>query len=119
MNLESSGGESDLGSNGMRVEDFISLIEIPDTNNGSVVYNGENIYLQQQAYCLNDGVYAACGKDVAGNVYEIRWNTTIAWDDACEAFKKGDETQESFVEEESNACDWDNPYSIELIESAE
>ena len=28
MNLESSYGESDLGSDGMRVEDFISLVEI-------------------------------------------------------------------------------------------
>lgn len=30
MNLESSNGESELGSNGMRVEDFISLVNIPE-----------------------------------------------------------------------------------------
>ena len=117
MNLESSYGESDLGSDGMRVEDFISLVEIPDDSHGTVNHNGITIYLTQDAYCFNDGVYAAAGKDVAGNVYEVRWNTTQAWDDACEAAKNGDIT--GFVEDESHACDWDEPYQVELVESAE
>lgn len=37
MNLESSCGESDLGSDGMRVEDFISLVEIADINDAKNV----------------------------------------------------------------------------------
>ena len=119
MNLESSSGESDLGSNGMRVEDFISLVAFPDTDNGTLAHNSEVIYLQQPAYWLADEVYAATAKDVAGNTYEVRWTTTIAWDDACEAVKGGDETLLAFVEDEGNACDWDSPSSIELIESAE
>lgn len=116
MNLESSGGESDLGSKGMRVEDFISLVAFPDTDNGTVAHNGEDIYLQQPAYWLADGVYAATAKDVAGNTYEVRWYTTSAWDDACEAVKSGDETLLAFAEDEGNACDWDSPYSVEMTE---
>ena len=37
MNLESSYGESDLGSDGMRVEDFISLVEIADIDDSTNV----------------------------------------------------------------------------------
>ena len=33
LNLEVSGGESDCGSDGQPVEDFISLVEITDINN--------------------------------------------------------------------------------------
>ena len=117
INLENSGGESDCGSDGQTVEEFIFLVEIPDDSHGTVNHNGITIYLTQDAYCFNDGVYAAAGKDVAGNVYEVRWNTTQAWDDACEAAKNGDIT--GFVEDESHACDWDEPYQVELVESAE
>lgn len=119
MNLESSSGESDLGSNGMRVEDFISLVAFPDTDNGTLVHNSEVIYLQQPAYWLADGVYAATAKDVAGNTYEVRWYTTSTWDDACEAVKSGDETLLAFVEDEGDACDWDSPYSVEMTEMAD
>ena len=117
LNLENSDGESDLGSDGQAVEDFISLVEIPDDSHGTVNHNGITIYLTQDSYCFSYGVYAAAGKDVAGNVYDVRWNTTLAWDDACEAAKNGDIT--GFAEDDSNACDWDSPYSVELIESAE
>ena len=120
INLENSGGESDMGIYGgqpQEVEEFIFLVEIPDDSHGTVNHNGITIYLTQDAYCFNDGVYAAAGKDVAGNVYEVRWNTTQAWDDACEAAKNGDIT--GFVEDESHACDWDEPYQVELVESAE
>ena len=37
MNIESSYGESDLGSDGMRVEDFISLVEIADIDDSTNV----------------------------------------------------------------------------------
>lgn len=117
INLENSGGESDTGSDGQAVEYFISLVEIPDDSYGTVKHNGVIIYLTQVAFCFNDGIYAAAGKDAAGNVYEVRWYTTQAWDDACEAAKNGDIT--GFAEDDSNACDWDSPYCVELIESAE
>ena len=61
------------------------------------------VYLTQRAYVDNAGsevVYHAAGVDSKGRKYLITWGVI----DAC---ADGDE---------SNACDWDNPVSVELID---
>ncbi len=86
-------------------------------DHGAVTFNGIEIDLTQEAYCNNAGQYLAAGKDDAGNTYLVEWETTKAWDDAQEAARNGDCS--AWAEDESNACDWDDPIDVRLIESAE
>ena len=76
--------------------------------------NGNVINLTQDAYIYADGVYKAAGVDNAGNIYEVTWATTKAWDDAQIDFKKTGEIA-GWMEDESNACDWSSPIDVKLI----
>jgi len=85
---------------------------------GKVSFNGIEIILTQQAYCNNEGQYLASGKDAAGNIYQVEWQTTKAWDDAQELARTTGEV-DAFAEDESNACDWSSPVDVKLVESAD
>lgn len=81
---------------------------------GRVEHKGKTLTLMQDAYCDNYGTdggvrYYASARDAAGNIYRIAWDTTAEWDDM------DPEDQD----DESNACAWDNPASVELIEEVE
>ena len=106
-----------------------------ELDNGTVEHEGKTIYLIQQAYA--DGIgedihYDASGVDIDGNVYHVRWETTEAWDNAVaeyaaerrdydEAHAQGRSTEypecPTLLDDESNACDWDNPSSVTLHEA--
>ena len=88
-------------------------------DHGIVTFGGVEITLTQEAYADNHGssvAYYAEGEDQAGNVYKVRWCTTDAWDEAQQAAKEG---LGEWPDDESGACDWDNPVDAVLIESAE
>ena len=95
--------------------------------NGSVMHGSTEIALTQQAYVENSargGVqYQAVGIDQQGNQYMVVWDTTQAWDDAQEAYhaamRNGGNPDAGILGDESNACDWEAPVSIKLIETAE
>ena len=97
-----------------------------EKTNGHVMKGSTKIALTQQAYVENYGAgvcYYAAGIDQQGNVYQVAWDTTQAWDDAQEAYhtalRNGDNPDAGMLDDESNACDWDEPLSIRLIEAAE
>ena len=84
------------------------------------------IHLTEQAHVSNYGTdggvrYYANGVDDSGNRYKIAWDTTPAWDAACEALRNGEEPAEDApdVEDESNVCDWNEPADITLTHSAD
>ena len=86
-------------------------------------YNGTEITLTEDASADNyraDGrvQYTAMGTDAAGNRYYITWDTTDEWNEAQDEWVATEEDQ-SYLQDESNACDWDNPVSVELREAAE
>lgn len=67
-------------------------------------HNGKTITLIQDAYAdggIDHTYYTAAAEDADGNQYQVNW--TITHPD----FES--------LEDESEACDWDNPSSIELI----
>lgn len=65
-------------------------------------------------YNTDGGVqYTATGKDNKGNRYLITWNTTEEWNNA-QIDDEGDPV-DSWREDESYACDWDNPESVVLM----
>ena len=86
---------------------------------------GVVITLTQHAYARNHGtdggvVYIATGIDAAGNVYEVTWLTTADWDQwQVDYAESGYTDMPAGADDESNACDWDCPASIKLIEAAE
>jgi len=109
---------------------------------GTVNFEGKTYKLEQQAYVENykDGVaYFARATDENGDEYEVIWLTTTAWDNAQEydQLQREQEAVERFghdfsdekaerlaeleemalpsIEDESNACDWDNPYLVNSI----
>ena len=121
MNLESSYGESDLGSDGMRVEDFISLVEIADIddstnvdvevmlNHGFVVVRFEhNNTKYSLSACLNRNEDGEIIAEVDAN------DTGMAWGNC------GDGNGEAFeVFGEESAFEWFMKQiadSVEIIE---
>lgn len=94
--------------------------------NGSINTNGIEIALCQSAVAENHGVgvrYFAQGVDLEGNIYQVAWDTTQAWDDADlraqESLKSGEEldaADAALLSDASNACEWDKPVSITLID---
>lgn len=75
------------------------------TQYGTVDYNGETLILDRNAEATNaatGGVeYVAKALDSEGNAYQINW-------DIRDDFKNGD------IEDEGEACDWDNCTVTEL-----
>ena len=92
-----------------------------------VNYAGHTYTLQQDAYADNYGTdgavrYYAHATDNDGNDYTVRWNTTPEWDEAqAEAERIAKQYEPStapsyeypaLLDDESNACDWDNPVDV-------
>ena len=85
-------------------------------NYGTVEFKGTIYALTQDAYCDNYGTdgavrYYASAVDASGNKYLVAWETTQAWNEAQELYKQTNEVS-GFIEDESNACDWDNPIEV-------
>ncbi|MFA5099470.1 MAG: hypothetical protein WC547_01115 [Candidatus Omnitrophota bacterium] len=87
-------------------------------------FNGIEITLTTEASAENYGtngsvVYTADGVDSNGNKYSVTWNTTAEWNEANEegVDEDGDPVN-SYCNDESNACDWDNPESVTMTHEA-
>ena len=81
--------------------------ETAATQNGTATFDGVVYALCQQAYIDNYGTdggvrYYATAIDADGNKYKVTWET-IEYDDG------------HVSDDESDACDWDNPISVDLI----
>lgn len=113
-----------------------------DKEHSTVEHEGKTLYLLGQARICesNDEWYAdkyqADAIDADGNAYRVYWQTTKEWDEACEytnmetyiaqckrqheevsqedmdRFAELDAKTLPDVNDESNACNWDNPHSI-------
>ena len=84
---------------------------------GTVEHNGVELALTQQAYVNGtDGAvrYYAAAIDTDGNDYRVEWDTTARWD-AAEAAYKTDPANNDAPEDESLACDWNNPVEITAL----
>ena len=81
---------------------------------GKVEFEGKEYALAQNAHLSpcsgEEDTYIASAVDVEGNQYKITWEFT---DDAHEAIENNNE---AFLEDESNMCDWENPYEVQRIE---
>jgi len=83
--------------------------------NGTVTMDGLTVALIQQAYDSGGVQYKASAIDTSGNIYIVTWATIDGWDD----HKCGEDGNcvvadcNGWCEDESNACDWDNPISIQ------
>lgn len=105
---------------------------------GAVKKKGVEYILTQQAYADNYGadgevIYKAMAEDEEGNEYRVIWETTTEFDEAQELHSlENDEdltdeeierkeeliengVKSCYCEDESNACDWDNPVSISRV----
>jgi RecJ-like exonuclease len=104
--------------------------DIMNKNFGKATFNGIEYVLQQDAYVDNYGTdgeirYYAAAKDAQGNEYMVTWGTSEDWNNASEEWKNICKEYEpksapeyecpAILQDESNACDWDNPINVELI----
>lgn len=83
---------------------------------GTVEFKGATYTLTQDAYCDNYGTdgavrYYASAVDANGNKYLVAWDTTETWNEAQELYKATGEVS-GYIEDESNACDWDSPTAV-------
>ena len=83
---------------------------------GTVEFEGKTYTLTQDAYAENYGTdgavrYYAAAVDADGNEYLVTWETTEQWDEAQEEYKETSEVN-GYIEDESNACDWDSPIEV-------
>jgi len=82
--------------------------------NGSIQHEGQELALTQIAYADNMGTdgdiyYKAAAIDRAGNDYEINW-------DLKEEVKNRDVEKYGYLEDESEACDWDSPSDVRKLD---
>lgn len=88
-----------------------------------MVYNGIEIALNQAPSAENYQervCYDTTGRDAAGNEYYLRWDTTDRWDAANEAgIDENGAPCDAYFEDESNACDWDEPAEVRVTLHAE
>ena len=90
---------------------------------GTVNFEGKEYFLTQDAYLDGDwesGIsYIASAVDAEGNEYEIEWelneDTENAYEKIEEQKEKGEEPDYYLIQDEENACDWDNPIDVRLI----
>ena len=90
-----------------------------DNNYGTVTFEGKVYTLTEQAEAANYGTdgevrYYANAVDADGERYKVAWETTEAWNEATEDYKTTGEVN-GLIEDESNACDWDNPVDVREI----
>ena len=102
---------------------------VTELKNGFVIDRGVVVYLTQQAYYGHDNMqggslpaYFANGVDVDGNEYQVVWHLAAdydaAYDRVNEATLIGEPPEHediTFLEDETLACDWENPYRVELL----
>lgn len=106
---------------------------------GTVTFKGENYILTQQAYIDNYGTdgevkYYAHAEDEEGRTFKVVWETTSIWDLAGELYnlelkekyqsqnfteedaermeELSEDYSSDYIEDESNACDWDKPVDV-------
>jgi hypothetical protein len=89
------------------------------TDYGTVNFNGKTLTLTQGAYCDNYGTqgnvrYYASAVDADGNKYIVAWDTTEQWQQWQKEYANHDNDYDYIagLEDESNACDWDNPIEV-------
>lgn len=87
-----------------------------DNNYGTVEFEGKTYTLTQDAYANNYGTdgavrYYAAAVGADGNRYMVEWETSEEWDAAQDDYKATGEVS-GYIEDEQNACDWDNPISV-------
>jgi hypothetical protein len=87
---------------------------------GTINYDGKTYILTEQAYLENyqgETAYFAHAKDSDGNDYKVVWMTCTAWEEASAKYNKTgkDEDYDSILDDESNACIWDEPYDVIAI----
>lgn len=80
----------------------------------TVIFENVEIELTQEAYLANEGQYLAAGKDIDGNVWQVEWATKIEWDEEQEKARNGEDFS-GWAEDESNACNWDNPINAWIV----
>ena len=102
---------------------------------GTVSFEGKELPVTQAAYVSNDGTeYYSTAEDSEGKEYLVTWETTNEWNLSVELYDlelRGKDIYEDDierleelrnmdglvdVEDESNACDWDNPVSVAAID---
>lgn len=90
---------------------------------GMVVFNGIEYVLTQQAYPdhYKNGVrYFSSAMDKNGNMALMEWETCDDWNEASELWETMHHESimddlPGILEEESNACDWDNPINVTIL----
>ena len=85
-------------------------------------YKGKQLTLNENAYIAGTReniIYLATATDEDGQQYEIEWaineETQKAYDEIERQRELGETPNYSLVEDESNACDWDNPIEIRKV----
>lgn len=99
-------------------------------NYGMVEFEGRTYELTEQAYPENYGIsgeicYKATAKlqgDESEEVYMVTWKTTETWNEYTKLHEEyveenGNDNSDwiAYLEDGSNACDWDNPISVDQI----
>jgi hypothetical protein len=79
---------------------------------GDVTLNGTTIHLTQQAFADSAGTdggvaYFAHGVDDEGNEYQVRWETTAAWNALQASYRNDPDNTDCDSIPEDEACDWD------------
>ena len=96
--------------------------------NGTLTYKGKEYTLIQQPYIAGVGIeqwrseevyYLANAIDSKGNKYEVEWElneyTKEMYAELERQRELGETPNYSLVEDESTACDWDNPICVTQI----
>jgi len=79
----------------------------------STEYNGKTFTFIEHPYCENYGTdgkvrYYAHARDITGSLYRVAWDTTPKWD-ATDPLDRTDDHE---------ACDWEMPVAVELVEES-
>ncbi len=96
------------------------------TSYGTVTIAGATINLTEQAYANNYGTDGAVRYYAHGDLLcadgttervKVCWETTPEWDEMQDAYRNGDDPQPGMPDpnDESMACDWDNPISFRSV----
>lgn len=91
---------------------------------GTIEFEGKTYTLTQEPYINGtydeEPFYLANAIDDEENEYEVEWEINDSTRDAYEEIKRQRENGEtpnySLVQDESDACDWDNPVEVRKIE---
>jgi hypothetical protein len=98
----------------------LDYIEELEKKNGSVMFNGEKyIFLHSQAYAADSRREYYCKAIKSTDlfkekIYNVIWDTKDQWNASVDGYDDPDSEyfQNSYVEDESNACDWESPSAV-------